>query len=149
MRRFSFSRSWHLMAGAAGLAIVGAVVAPQMLGVETRPVNWPAAEAAKASSDDARVAERIGLDPSIRETPALPAENKVPARARITDADSADAEASAAELQPETRLKPIPEPPAAETPTSLAWPVPAALLLQLDRLAESDPATAEWVAQAK
>lgn len=149
MRRFFFSRSWQLTAGAAGLAIVGAVVAPQMLGVETRPVKWPAGVAEKEKSADPRVAERIGLDPSIRETPALPAENKVPARARITDADPAEAESSPAEGQPETRLKPIPEPATAEAPTSRAWPVPAALLLQLDRLAESDPATADWVAQAK
>ncbi len=147
MRRFFDGRSWHLAAGAAGLSIVGAVV-PQMLGVETRPVKGPAV-AGKANSDDPRVAERIGLDPSIRETPALPAVNKVPARARITDADPADAETSPAEVQPETRLKPIPEPAAAEAPISRAWPVPAALLTQLERLSESDPATADWVMEAK
>ena len=128
MRRFLFSRSWHLAAGAAGLSIAGAV-SSQMLGVEDKSVKWPAA--ARANSDDSRVAERIGLDPSIRETPALPAENKVPARARITDADPADAETSPAEVQPETRLKPIPEPAAAEAPMRRAWPVPAALLSQL------------------
>jgi len=32
---------------------------------------------------------------------------------------------------------------------SRAWPVPAALLTQLDKLAESDPAAADWVAKAK
>ncbi len=141
MRRFFFGRSWQLAAGAAGLGIVGAM-APQMFGVETRPVKRAAAEQAK--SQDPRVAERIALDPSIRETPSLPAESKTAARAHITDADSAEP------VEPETtRLKAIPEPAAAEAPVSRAWPVPTALLTQLDKLAESNAAAADWVAKTK
>ena len=50
--------------------------------------------------------------------------SKIPARARITDADPAEAEASPLEDQPETRLKVIPEPEKAAEVTSKAWPVP-------------------------
>jgi hypothetical protein len=146
MRRFFFRWSWQLAAGAAGLGIVGAM-APQMFGVETRPAKQPALQQAK--SQDPRVAERIGLDPSIRETPSLPAENRKPARAHITDADSADLEAPEGDARPVTRQKAIPEPDAAEAPMSRAWPVPAALLTQLDKLAGSDPAAADWVARSK
>src|SRR5689334_7643414 len=89
MRRLFFRRSWHLAAGAAGLGIVGAV-ATQMMGVETRPARWPGIAGDKTKSDESRVAERISLDPSIRETPALPSEDKRPVRARITDSNEAD-----------------------------------------------------------
>ncbi len=147
MRRFYFGRSWHLAAGAAGLSIVGAM-ASQMLGVEVNPAKKSAQSTTK-KSDDARVAERIGLDPSIQETPSLPAESKRPARARITDADPAEAEETPTEGQPETRLKVIPEPEKAAELTSKAWPVPKSLLADLDALAESDPVAAEWVNKAK
>lgn len=147
MRRFYFGRSWHLAAGAAGLSIVGAL-ASQMLGVEIKPSKKPTPSSNK-KSDDARVAERIGLDPSIRETPALPAEDETPARARITDADPAEAETSPLEGQPESRLRIIPEPEKAAEITSRAWPVPKSLFSQLDALAESDPITAEWVNDTK
>ena len=93
MRRFFFGWKWQLAAGAAGLGIVGAL-APQMLGVETRPLRKPSPEPSQKKGDESRVAERIGLDPSIRETPSLPVEGQSPARARITDADPADAETS-------------------------------------------------------
>ena len=129
MRRFFFGRKWHLAAGAAGLSIVGAL-APQMLGVETRPVKKPSPQSNKANGEDSRVAERIGLDPSIRETPSLPAESKVPARARITDADPSQAETPPQEGQPEIRLKAIPEPAKAAELSSKAWPVPTSLLAQ-------------------
>lgn len=147
MRRFYFGRSWHLAAGAAGLSIVGAM-ATQMLGVEVNPAKKSAQSTTK-KNDDARVAERIGLDPSIQETPSLPAESKRPARARITDADPAEAEETPAEGQPETRLKVIPEPEKAAELTSKAWPVPKSLLADLDALAESDPVAAEWVNKAQ
>lgn len=146
MRRFFWQRSWHLAAGAAGLGIVGAM-APQMLGVEAKPGKLPAV-AEKAKQEDPRVAERIGLDPSIRETPSLPTEKASLTRARITDADTEEPE-SPVELQPEPRPKAIPEPAPAEVLVSLAWPVPASLLAQLDQLAESDPDTADWVSRSK
>ena len=148
MRRFFFGRPWHLAAGAAGLGIVG-VIAPQMFGVETKPAKKPVPTASKTGGEDSRVAERIGLDPSIRETPSLPAEGKVPARARITDADPSQPETTPQEGQPETRLRAIPEPAKAAELTSKAWPVPTSLLAELDKLAESDPLAADWVAKAK
>ncbi len=148
MRRFFFARSWQLAAGVAGLGIVG-MVAPQIFGVDAKPAKKPTTADGLAKSDDPRVAERIGLDPSIRETPSLPAEDKTPARARITDADPAEPEISPAQPEPNNRLKAIPEPAAGEIPISLAWPVPASLFTQLDRLAESDPVAADWVAKAK
>jgi hypothetical protein len=147
MRRFFFGRSWHWAAGVAGLSIAGAM-APRMLGVEPKPLPLPL-PAEQANRETPRVAERIGLDPSIRETPALPTENRSPARARITGTDPAQEENSSREAQPESGLKSIPEPGAAATPLSRAWPVPAALLGQLDKLAESDPGAADWVAKAK
>jgi len=148
MRRLFFGWKWHLAAGAAGLGIVGAM-APQMFGVETRPLKKSAGQTTQKKEDESRVAERIGLDPSIRETPSLPTESKVPARARITDADPAEAETPPPEGQPEIRVKTIPEPAKAADVTSKAWPVPAALLAQLDNLAQSDPLAAEWVGKAK
>jgi hypothetical protein len=123
MRRFLFG--WYLAAVVAGLGVVGAI-APQMFGVETRPSKEPAAD--QAQSEDQRVAERIALDPSIRETPSLPTESRTPARAHITDADPVDSETPASETQladentakppdentakPDTRFKAIPEPAA-------------------------------------
>ncbi|MCE9525055.1 MAG: hypothetical protein K8R36_03260 [Planctomycetales bacterium] len=148
MRLFFFGRKWHLAAGAAGLGILGAM-APQMFGVETRPVKKPSSESSKKKDDKSRIAERIGLDPSIRETPSLPAEGKGPARARITDADPAEADAPPREGAPETRLKAIPEPEKAAELISKAWPVPVSLLADLDNLAQSDPLAAEWVSKAK
>ena len=124
-------------------------MAPQMFGVETKPAKKPAATTSKSGSEDPRVAERIGLDPSIRETPSLPVEGKVPARARITDADPSEAENTPLEVQPEIRLKAIPEPAKAAELSSKAWPVPTSLLAQLDKLAESDPIAADWVVKTK
>jgi hypothetical protein len=117
-----------------------------MFGVETKPPKQPASVSKKNKEEESRVAERIGLDPSIRETPSLPSES--PARARITDTNPSEQE-SPVEEQPDTRLKPIPEPAPAELPTSIAWPVPASLFAQLDRLAETDPDATQWVSSTK
>ena len=82
MQRFFWQHSWIFLAGAAGLCLLG-LIAPQIDGVEDKPnaaansaTVSPAAARPAARSEDPRVAERIGLDPSVRETPALPVERK-------------------------------------------------------------------------
>jgi len=92
------------------------------------------------------VAERIDLDPSITETPNLPAP-----RAGIDDEASPTPETSEPQLTlpedhplPATREPATPQLPPA---TGGQWAYPVSLVDQLKLLAEAEPASADWVDQ--
>ena len=142
MRQSFGQHWWKLVAGAAGLSLLGLVV-PRIVGIEAR-------REAAAHRDAPRVAERIGLDPSVRETPALPVKyqekNRGPASAHLTDDEPAETEQNPAGIPAQPSAIEL---SAAEPALPHAWPVPTPLLTQLDKLAESDPAAADWVSRAQ
>ncbi|MFM2096207.1 MAG: hypothetical protein RIS70_3331, partial [Planctomycetota bacterium] len=84
------------------------------------------------------VAERIVVDPSIRETPALPA--NVPDR--VESPEIVDIEPLNESVKPNRLVGPETDP----IPSSPAWPVPVALLKSLEPLRE-DPASKAWADQ--
>jgi hypothetical protein len=102
------------------------------------------------------VADQIDLDPSITQTPALPAPAKVdlgPAIGPIPADDStytADQELALRPNPPsppariETQPASEPEPPVTEPPVTKAWPYAAGLIEQLNILMAEVPSAAAW-----
>lgn len=103
------------------------------------------------------VADNIDLDPSITETPALPANNpatEAPSLADETNPEGGDplsleldtptriSEPPPSSIQEEARPKP-------DLPATAAWPYPGALIEQLDALAAAEPEAVRWVGRVK
>ena len=99
----------------------------------------PRAPTSADRKDEPRVAERIQLDPSIRETPALPPKKQG------VDEPTPPIKGH----QDESTPLPPAEPRPAPLPRAPAWAEPTSLREQLADLAEQDPACAEWVEKVK
>jgi hypothetical protein len=161
MRWIRAIASWQLFVGLMVVVSVVPMLVETLSGVETsagHAAPHDAATAAPASTQrhPVRVAHRLeqnDLDPSVEETPALPAASAESQASGISPEigetqPAAGAGPSAAEpLHPpaqETSLQPSGEPAAID---ATAWPRPAALLAQLAKLAELEPSCADWSAR--
>jgi hypothetical protein len=112
------------------------------------------------------VADEIRLDPSVTETPALPAAPSATADQQLFGDPSGDLRLSAARpsvnlppLQDSKDLTALREPldspgtktegPLGAAPPTKAWPYPAGLIAQLQALADSTPPAAGWTAAVR
>jgi hypothetical protein len=118
---------------------------PVVAEVATRPTHTASLAELEAPGEVAAigpvVAEQIDLDPSITETPALPAP-----RPGIDDDSYPEPQQPPLALPEDAPLPKVvqpSEPPATEG----QWPHPSGLITQLELLAKEDPAAAAWSAQ--
>jgi len=138
---------------------LAAAPAPQiaMREISSRPADVPAQVANEPTSLEAYrvpsqiaatgpiVAERIDLDPSITQTPNLPAP-----RPGIDDEASPAPESQPQLTLPEDSPLPAPREPDVQElppPSGGQWAYPISLIDQLKLLAETDPVTEGWVGQ--
>lgn len=169
MRRFFFRYSWQLALSAGMLSAAGTLLPlsvseePPSTGkppIVSTPQDASPQVSAKAPTqpspsqrEEPRVAERIDLDPSIVETPALPVdEGTDPSPGAFGHVDDGIIPALEAS-QPQEGTPPDEQEPApiVEAPPApvASWPQPAGLLAQLDKLEVSDPAAQEWLQQVR
>lgn len=112
------------------------------------------------------VADQISLDPSVTETPALPSGPSPTANQELLGDPSGELRLSATtaktilpQIPGPMDVEPLREPLAPSTlptepqlgaiPTTKAWPYPAGLIEQLEKLTQATPAAAEWAAEVK
>ena len=99
--------------------------------------------------------EQIDLDPSVKETPALPAATDEPeasgagADVNSADADLADTPASDAPSQSQQHAASQSAARNDHGGSATFWPRPTALVEQLTKLAELEPSCADWAARTR
>ncbi len=183
MTRLARDVSWHLFAFVLVIAGLGAIApwawwqscatsAPQ-----TRPLARDRAKRApeielppifepQVAPLRPPVADQIDLDPSITETPALPAGPSPAAGQELLADPSGDLRLSATTAktihpqvpgpleaqplrEPPEAAAPFAQPPESLFPPTKAWPYPSGLVEQLNILAATTPAAAAWCEEAK
>jgi len=161
MSRLPREFSWHLFAFIVVVAGLGALA----------PLAWwqtraPGDSAAQPQLAPLRplVADKIDLDPSVTETPALPAANSPAMNQELLADATGDLRLSAnnsrlpalpqipgaLDTQPlREPAETLPQPLPRSLPPTKAWPLPAGLIEQINALEATVPPAADWTRRVK